>query len=211
MGRSAGFLAAYAALGSGDVDLVLIPEVPIVLEGPEGILPFLRQRVKEQKFAVVVVAEGAGEEILGVSDEVDAGGNRARPKIGEFIRDQIQEYFQRFGETATIKYIDPSYTVRSVPANSADALYCMLLAQNAVHGTMAGLTGFSTGLVGNSAVYLPIPQLVSESPRQMNPYGRTWERILAMTGQPNTVKKRQVVKSDYGSVEGTVAEREPTL
>jgi 6-phosphofructokinase 1 len=211
MGRSAGFLAAYAALGSGDVDLVLIPEVPIVLEGPEGILPFLRQRVKEQKFAVVVVAEGAGEEILGVSKEVDAGGNRARPKIGEFIQEEIHSYFQRFGETATIKYIDPSYTVRSVPANSADSLYCMQLAQNAVHGTMAGLTGFSSGLVGNSAVYLPIPQLVSESPRQMNPYGRTWERILAMTGQPNTVKKRNLVQSDYGSVDGTVAERETTL
>eukprot|EP00521_Asterionellopsis_glacialis_P008430 CAMPEP_0195285968 /NCGR_PEP_ID=MMETSP0707-20130614/3608_1 /TAXON_ID=33640 /ORGANISM="Asterionellopsis glacialis, Strain CCMP134" /LENGTH=634 /DNA_ID=CAMNT_0040345545 /DNA_START=209 /DNA_END=2113 /DNA_ORIENTATION=+ len=186
MGRSAGFLAAFAALGSGDVDLVLVPEVPIVLEGPDGILPFLRQRVKEQKYAVVVVAEGAGEELLGVSDQVDAGGNRELPKIGDFIKDAIGTYFQSFGEIATIKYIDPSYTVRSVAANGADSLYCMQLAQNAVHGAMAGITGFSTGLVGNCAVYLPIPQLVSTSPRSMSPYGRTWERILAMTGQPNT-------------------------
>jgi 6-phosphofructokinase 1 len=141
MGRSAGFLAAYAALGSGDVDLVLIPEVPIVLEGPDGILPFLRERVKEQKYAVVVVAEGAGEDILGVSEEVDAGGNRARPKIGEFLRDQVERYFTSFGETTTIKYIDPSYTVRSVPANSADSLYCMQLAQNSVSA--------KTPLVGN--------------------------------------------------------------
>lgn len=202
MGRSAGFLAAFAALGSGDVDLVLIPEVPIVLEGQDGILPFLRERVKEQKYAVVVVAEGAGEEILGVSTELDAGGNRARPKIGEFLRDKIAEYFSSFGETATIKYIDPSYTVRSVPANSADSMYCMQLAQNAVHGAMAGLTGFSTGLVGNSAVYLPIPQLVATSPRQMSPYGRTWERILAMTGQPNTVPKRDssMMEDEFGPV-----------
>uniref|UniRef100_A0A6T9Y745 Phosphofructokinase domain-containing protein n=1 Tax=Asterionellopsis glacialis TaxID=33640 RepID=A0A6T9Y745_9STRA len=191
MGRSAGFLAAFAALGSGDVDLVLVPEVPIVLDGPDGILPFLRQRVKEQKYAVVVVAEGAGEELLGVSDQVDAGGNRELPKIGDLIKDEIGNYFDSFGEVATIKYIDPSYTVRSVAANGADSLYCMQLAQNAVHGAMAGITGFSTGLVGNCAVYLPIPQLVSTSPRSMSPYGRTWERILAMTGQPNTAPKRQ--------------------
>jgi len=127
MGRSAGFLASYAALGSGDVDLVLIPEVPIQLDGPDGILPFLRTRIHEQKYAVVVVAEGAGEELLGVSEELDAGGNRARPKIGEFIRDQISNHFESFGEVATIKYIDPSYTVRSVPANGYDSLYCTQL------------------------------------------------------------------------------------
>jgi len=200
MGRSAGFLAAFAALGSGDVDLVLVPEVPIVLDGPDGILPFLRRRVKEQKYAVVVVAEGAGEELLGVSDQVDAGGNRALPQIGDFIKKEIGNYFERFGEVATIKYIDPSYTVRSVAANGADSLYCMQLAQNAVHGAMAGITGFSTGLVGNCAVYLPIPQLVSTSPRSMSPYGRTWERILAMTGQPNTAppqKKDMEIEEDF--------------
>mmetsp|Transcript_21182 Transcript_21182/g.58621 ORF Transcript_21182/g.58621 Transcript_21182/m.58621 type:complete len:565 (+) Transcript_21182:3-1697(+) len=184
MGRSAGFLASYAALGSGDVDLVLIPEVPIQLDGPDGILPFLRTRIHEQKYAVVVVAEGAGEELLGVSEELDAGGNRARPKIGEFIRDQISNHFESFGEVATIKYIDPSYTVRSVPANGYDSLYCTQLSQNAVHGAMAGVTGFSTGLVGNKMVYLPIPLLVASSPRVMNPYGRTYERILAMTVIP---------------------------
>jgi len=101
--------------------------VPIQLDGPDGILPFLRTRIHEQKYAVVVVAEGAGEELLGVSEELDAGGNRARPKIGEFIRDQISNHFESFGEVATIKYIDPSYTVRSVPANGYDSLYCTQL------------------------------------------------------------------------------------
>lgn len=201
MGRSAGFLAAFAALGSGDVDLVLVPEVPIVLDGPDGILPYLRRRVKEHKFAVVVVAEGAGEELLGVSEEVDAGGNRARPKIGQFVREKIEEYFEGFGETATIKYIDPSYTVRSVPANGADSLYCMQLAQNAVHGAMAGMTGFSVGLVNNCIVYLPIPQLVATSPRTMDPHGMTWERIVAMTGQPNTASPKEDDDDKEGSAE----------
>lgn len=138
MGRSAGFLASFAALGSGDVDLVLVPEVPIVMDGKDGILPFLRKRLKEQGYAVVVVAEGAGEELLGIADGVDDGGNKKKPKIGEFICEQIPKYLGKYGEETTIKYIDPSYMVRSVPANGADSLYCMQLAQNAVHGAMAG-------------------------------------------------------------------------
>ena len=134
MGRSAGFLAAFAALGSGDVDLVLVPEVPIVLDGPDGILPFMRRRIKEQGYVVVVLAEGAGEELVGISDEVDAGGNKAKPEIAPFLVEKIKDYFADYDETTSMKYIDPSYTVRSVPANGADSLYCTQLAQNAVHG-----------------------------------------------------------------------------
>jgi len=122
MGRSAGFIAAHATMSSSDVDLCLVPEVPIVLEGEKGCLPHLRRRVKDQGYAVVVVAEGAGEEVLGVSEEKDAGGNRKLPPIGEFMKKQIQDYFTKKKDTATVKYIDPSYTVRSVPANAADSL-----------------------------------------------------------------------------------------
>jgi len=137
----------------------------------------------------VVVAEGAGEELLGESAEVDAGGNKKLPPIGEFIKEKIVEYYKSLGDEATVKYIDPSYTVRSVPANAADSLYCMQLAQNAVHGAMAGFTGFSVGLCNNRMVFLPIPELVATSPRSMNPHGRTWERVLALTRQPNTVDR----------------------
>ena len=191
MGRSAGFLAATSALGSGDVDAVLVPEVPIVLEGDNGILPFIYRRTKEQKYAVVVVAEGAGEDILGVSTQVDAGGNRKLPPIGEFIRDQIKDYFAKQGEESVVRYIDPSYTVRSVAANAADTIYCTDLAINAVHGAMAGYTGFSVGLVNNQCCYLPIPQLVATSPRSMDPYGQMWERVLGMTGQPDTTPPKK--------------------
>lgn len=189
MGRSAGFIAAHATLASGDVDLCLVPEVPTVLEGEIGCLPHLYKRVKSKGYAVIVVAEGAGEEILGTSTETDASGNKKLPAIGRFMKDAAEDYFKKMGETATVKYIDPSYMVRSVKANAADSFYCMQLGQNAVHGAMAGFTGFSVGLCKNKMVYLPIPNLVATSPRLMDKYGRTWERVLALTRQPNTCLK----------------------
>jgi 6-phosphofructokinase 1 len=199
MGRSAGFIAVHATLGSGDVDLCLVPEVATVLDGTDGCLPHLMRRVKQQGYAVVVVAEGAGEELLGTSAEVDASGNKRLPKIGDFMKTQIEDYYTEHGDVATVKYIDPSYMIRSVPANAADSLYCMQLAQNAVHGAMAGFTGFSIGLCNNKMVFLPIPELVSTSPRMMNPRGRTWERVLALTRQPNTVKPLQPGEKSYDS------------
>ena len=113
------------------------------------------------------------------------------PEIGPFLQEVTKEYFARFDEEATIKYVDPSYSVRSVPANAADSLYCQQLAMDAVHGVMSGLTGFSVGVINKAPVYIPIPQLVATSPRSMDPHGTTWERILAMTGQPNTAAPKQ--------------------
>eukprot|EP00985_Skeletonema_marinoi_P015961 scaffold8430_cov122-Skeletonema_marinoi.AAC.3 len=188
MGRSSGYIAAHATLGSGDVDLCLVPEVPIVLDGEKGCLPHVWERVKQKGYAVIVVAEGAGEELLGESTETDASGNKKLPMIGEFLKSEIGKYFKGRGEEATVKYIDPSYMIRSVPANATDSLYCMQLGQNAVHGTMAGYTGFSVGLLNNKMCLLPIPELVATSPRQMDARGRTWERILGITRQPNTVE-----------------------
>jgi 6-phosphofructokinase 1 len=184
MGRSAGYLAAFAALSSGDVDAVLVPEIPVLLE---DLLPHIYERVKQKKHAVIVVAEGAGKNLLAQSGEKEAGsGNDILPPIAEYIRDKILEYYKSKGEPCRMKYIDPSYQVRSVPANAADALYCTQLAHNAVHGCMSGLTGFSVGMVNNRTVYIPIPQLVENSPRSMDPANSPiWDRILAMTGQPH--------------------------
>lgn len=187
MGRSAGFIAAHATLSSGDVDLCLIPEVPIVMDGPKSCLAHIERVIAKRGHAVVVVAEGAGEELLGQSTIVDAGGNKKLPPIGEFMKAKLVEHFKSKGIEASAKYIDPSYMIRSVPANAADSLYCMLLAQNAVHGSMAGYTGFTVGLSGNRTILLPITAITQNSPRSMDPYGRTWERILCMTRQPNSV------------------------
>eukprot|EP00746_Dinoflagellata_sp_MGD_P142503 gnl/MRDRNA2_/MRDRNA2_75462_c0_seq1.p1 gnl/MRDRNA2_/MRDRNA2_75462_c0~~gnl/MRDRNA2_/MRDRNA2_75462_c0_seq1.p1 ORF type:complete len:546 (-),score=93.55 gnl/MRDRNA2_/MRDRNA2_75462_c0_seq1:36-1673(-) len=200
MGRSAGFIAAYATLGSGDVDLCLIPEIPLVLDGENGCLPYLERVIAQKGHALVVVAEGAGEDVLGQSAEVDAGGNRKLPKIGEFMVKKITDHFNTKGLEATVKYIDPSYIIRSVSANSRDSYECFVLSQGAVHGCMAGYTGFTVGMVNAHTVMIPIPLLVRDSPRTMNPKGRTWERVLMNTGQPNTVlppvhKKRLTSKT----------------
>ncbi|CAM9859404.1 unnamed protein product [Discosporangium mesarthrocarpum] len=144
------------------------------------------KRVQEKGYAVVVVAEGAGEELLGVSKATDASGNKKLPPIGQFIRERIEEYYQRHNKQCTVKYIDPSYMIRSVAANSFDQIYCMQLAQNAVHGAMAGYTAFSAAVVNNRTVYIPIPELVENSPRCLNVHGRTWERVLTITRQPST-------------------------
>lgn len=106
------------------------------------------------------------------------------------MKEAVDKYFKSNGGEATVKYIDPSYMIRSVPANASDSVYCMQLAQNAVHGAMHGFTGFTVGLCNNKTVLLPIPELVATSPKAMNPHGRTWERVLALTRQPNTVPSK---------------------
>ncbi|KAG5188759.1 pyrophosphate-dependent phosphofructokinase [Tribonema minus] len=190
MGRSSGFIAAHATLASGDVDLCLVPEMPLVLEGPKGCLPHLMQRVHDKGYAVVVVAEGAGENVLGSSAEVDLSGNKKLPKVAEFMQHSIEDFFHRHNLPVTCKSIDPSYTIRSVPANASDQILCMQLAQNAVHAAMAGYTAFTVGLVNNKAVLIPMSLVTATSPRCLDPYGRVLERVLSTTLQPSTLPYR---------------------
>ena len=185
MGRYAGFIATHAAIASSSCDLCLIPEVPIETE---SLLKHVEHVLEKRGHAVIIVAEGAGETLLGKSEEVDAGGNRKLPPIGLYLKGMIKDYFHNLPDPVNVevKYIDPSYMIRSVPANAADSLLCFLLAQNAVHGSMSGLTGFSVGLCNNRTVYLPISAIAKGSPRIVNPHGRMYERLLTVTGQPKT-------------------------
>jgi len=134
--------------------------------------------------AVVVVAEGAGEALLAETSETDAGGNKVLPAVGEWLCHQIKAYFHRHAKEATVKYIDPSYMVRSIPADASDSYLCMTLAHAASHGCFAGFSNFSVGLVNNRTVMIPMDLLTSSSPRKMNAHGRTWERVQSITGQP---------------------------
>ena len=172
----------------------LIPEVPFPLEGELGLLTLVEQILDRQSYGVIVVAEGAGADLFPPLDEKDESGNARLPEIGRFLQQQIQLHFRRQHKDVSIKYHDPSYMIRSVPADAGDSVYCMTLAQNAVHGCMAGYTGFTSALVNNRTVMLPIPAITATSPSYLNPAGRTWERVVSLTHQPMWSRKQQQQK-----------------
>ncbi|WP_051571442.1 ATP-dependent 6-phosphofructokinase [Cryptosporangium arvum] len=182
MGRHSGFIACYAALAKNDADFVLIPEVPFTLHGTNGLLARLRKRVIERGHAVVVVAEGAGQELLD-PEGTDASGNQKLSDVGVYLRHRITEDFEEAGLEINLKYIDPSYTIRSVPANPYDSVYCLRLAHTAVHAAMAGRTQMVVGRWHGRFVHVPMRLAVSRR-NQVDPDGDLWMSVLEATGQP---------------------------
>lgn len=183
MGRDSGFIACYAALAGSNVDFVLVPEVPFELEGERGLLEALRYRLAKRKSAVIVVAEGAGQNLVQASAQVDASGNKKLPDIGLLLKDRINAFFQERRIECNLKYIDPSYIIRSVPANPQDNVYCSQLAQHAVHAAMAGKTSMLVGRWHGTFVHLPL-ELVTCGRRKVDPSGELWHAVLESTGQP---------------------------
>lgn len=185
MGRMSGFIAANAALALAEVNFVLIPEVPFGLEGPTGLFALLEDRLRKRDHAVIIVAEGAGQEyVKEVSGKKDESGNPALGDIGAFLKDSIKNYFkQKTDLYVNIKYIDPSYMVRSVAANAHDAIYCIQLAQNAVHAGMAGKTGIIIGQWNGQFTHVPINVACSRR-KTLSPEDPLWLSVLEATGQP---------------------------
>jgi 6-phosphofructokinase 1 len=185
MGRHSGFIACYAALARNDADVVLIPEVPLALDGDNGLLAHLRRRVVERGHAVVVVAEGAGQELLGGhgEGERDASGNARLRDIGPYLHRRIADHFSDAGVETSIRYIDPSYAIRSVPANPYDSVYCVRLSQAAVHAAMSGRTEMVVGRYRRRFVHIPMGVAVSRR-NQVDPMGDLWLAVLESTGQP---------------------------
>jgi len=183
MGRHSGFIACYAALASHDVDFVLIPEVPFKLDGQTGFLAVLRRRLQRQGHAVIVVAEGAGQDLFAYDGAVDASGNVRLADIGGLLREQISKEFDGSGTDVSIRYVDPGYAIRGVPANGYDAVYCLRLAQAAVHAGMAGRTAMVVGRWHGRFVHVPI-KLATASRNQVDPHGDLWLSVLEATGQP---------------------------
>ena len=185
MGRHSGFIACYAAMAKNDANYVLIPEVPFKLDGPGGFLACLRKRVVERGHAVVVAAEGAGQDICAEgSHGTDASGNAKLVDIGIFLRHKIAEDFAAHNVELNLKYIDPSYVIRSVPANPYDSVYCLRLAHNAVHAAMAGRTEMVVGRWHGRFVHIPMALAVSRR-NQVCPDGDLWLSVLEATGQPH--------------------------
>jgi len=183
MGRHSGFIAATAVLAQQDVNFLMIPEVDFDLDGPQGLLSCLEKRLAERRHAVIVVAEGAGQKFFEDGDsECDASGNIKLKDIGVFLKDAITTYFQAKGIEVSIKYIDPSYMIRSLPANANDRVFCNFLGRNAVHAGMAGKTNMLIGHWNNKFVHVPL-KTVAGRRKNVDPHGGLWRSALEATGQ----------------------------
>ncbi len=187
MGREAGFIAAYSSLASHETNFCLIPEVPFDLDGENGFLKHLEKRIERRGHAVVVIAEGAGQELFEESGEKDASGNKRFGDIGVFMSKKITDYFKERKIECTLKYIDPSYQIRSARTSATDSIYCERLGNNAVHAAMAGKTKLLIGLLHNKYIHLPT-RLATSRRNCVNPESPMWRDVLDATGQPVLMK-----------------------
>lgn len=183
MGRHSGFIAATATLAQQDVNFVLIPEVDFDLEGQNGLLAAIENRLNLRKHAVIIVAEGAGQKFFeGKESEADASGNIRLKDIGVFLKDNISAYFKAKNIEISLKYIDPSYLIRSLPANSNDHVFCSFLGRDAVHAAMAGKTNVLIGHWNNHFVHIPMKASAGKR-KKVSPHGKLWSIVLEATGQ----------------------------
>jgi 6-phosphofructokinase 1 len=180
MGRHSGFIAAFATLANSDVNFCLVPEVRF---GLQSFLGSLQERLETRHHAVVVAAEGAGQDLMEGELERDASGNIRLGDIGVFLKDQITNYFKQAGMEVTLKYIDPSYTIRSMPACPPDSAFCLMLGHNAVHAGMAGRTSMVVGYWKGEFIHIPIAAAVSKR-KEIDPKDKLWTGVLSSTGQP---------------------------
>ncbi len=185
MGRYSGFIAATATLAQQDVNFVLIPEIDFDLEGENGLLTKLEERLALRKHAVILLAEGAGQKFFeSKKKEFDPSGNIKLHDIGLFLKERIQSHFAERNIDTSLKYIDPSYMIRSLPANSNDHVYCTFLGRDAVHAGMAGKTNMIIGHWNDHFVHVPVP-LTAGKRKQVDPGGKLWQTVLEATGQGN--------------------------
>lgn len=183
MGRESGFIPAYVSLADNQVNFCLIPEVPLNLE---RFLERLKERLERRAHAVIVVGEGVGQELFEESLGRDASGNIRFGDIGLLLRDRIKEYFASIGMEISLKYIDPSYTIRSMPANAFDSAFCLMLGQSAVHAAMAGYTDMVVGYWKHIFTHVPI-RLATWQRKRIDPEGWLWSSVLASTGQSSEI------------------------
>jgi len=187
MGRQSGFIAAHTALAMNDVNFVLIPEVPFDLHGDNGLLQHLEQRLRRRHHAVILVAEGAGQDLLQGAAGQDKSGNKKLADVGLFLKQEVGTYFKQRNTEVNIKYIDPSYIIRSAPANANDSIYCARLGGNAVHAAMSGRTGLIISLLHDRFVHVPMRMAVTTR-NCVDPEGRLWRDVVEATGQAQLMK-----------------------
>jgi 6-phosphofructokinase 1 len=187
MGRHSGYIAANTTLAAAHVNYCLVPEVPFAIEGRNGLLSCLEERFTRSDHAVIVVAEGAGQQYFtGGPVERDSSGNVRLGDIGVYLRDRIAAHFKAQGRNVPVRYIDPSYTIRAAAANPGDVLFCALMAQNAVHAAMAGKTAMLVGNWHGHMTHVPMRALIDKR-QSIDPKGDLWFTVMEATGQPERI------------------------
>uniref|UniRef100_A0ACD5TKH6 Uncharacterized protein n=1 Tax=Avena sativa TaxID=4498 RepID=A0ACD5TKH6_AVESA len=200
MGRNSGFIAMHATLASRDVDCCLIPESPFFLDGKDGLFQFVERRLRDNGHMVIVLAEGAGQDLIAkgmhLADTHDASGNKHLLDVGLWLSHKIKEHFRKKKPNfpITLKYIDPTYMIRAVPSNASDNVYCTLLAHSALHGAMAGYTGFVVAPVNGRHAYIPFYR-ITEKQNKVVITDRMWARVLCSTNQPCFLSPEDVEKA----------------
>ncbi len=197
MGRESGFIATATTLASHEANFCLIPEIPFDLEGEHGFLKELEKRLERRHHAVVILAEGAGQELLTATNETDASGNTKLSDIGIYLKDRISEYFKKKKIHINLKYMDPSYQIRSARATAIDSIYCERLGNNAVHAAMSGRTKMVIGLVHDKFVHLPT-KLVTAKRNKVNPESSLWRDTIDACGQPILMVNDKEALKDEG-------------
>ena len=191
MGRDSGFIAVHTVLAVHEANCVLIPEVPFEIDGPSGLLAYIERRLARRNHAVIVVAEGSGQEFFTEKGSMDASGNRRLYDIGLFLKEKIQDYFSAKKMEINLKYIDPSYMIRSATAAPIDSMYCERLGNNAVHAAMGGKTKLIIGLVNNEFVHIPIEAAISRR-KLVDPEGSLWRDAVEATQQPLSLRNERI-------------------
>jgi 6-phosphofructokinase 1 len=190
MGRDSGFIAAQASLAQKDVNYVLIPEIDFDLEGPKGLFKNIEERLKKRGHALIVIAEGSGQKYFeGAEAKYDASGNKVLNDIGVYLKNKLKQYFDKINMEVNIKYIDPSYIIRSVPASPNDSVYCGFLAENAVHAAMAGKTKMIIGKWNENFVHLPM-EIVNLGRKKIDIKGSLWRSVILSTGQEDFINDK---------------------
>lgn len=187
MGRESGFIAARATVATNLVNFCLVPEIDFDLEGENGLFEHIKKRILDRDNCVILVAEGAGQRFFEGADGVDASGNKKLNDIGIYLKETIFAYFKRQDIKVVIKYIDPSYIIRSCPPTPSDLYFCTQLAQMAVHAAMAGKSGMVVGMVNNKYVHIPM-ELATLQRKRINHHSSLWHSVLEATGQPKFMK-----------------------
>lgn len=185
MGRESGWIAASATLANSNVNFCLVPEVPFDLHGPNGFLAHLKKRLQRKEHAVVIIAEGAGQDLFSKSNATDRSGNKILNDIGDLLYSEIKDYFKNESMEVNVKYFDPSYSVRSRRATANDSMYCLRLGNNAVHAAMAGKTNMIVGLHCDRLVHIPIPMIGER--KMIDPHSWFWQTVLQTTRQPSSM------------------------